>query len=120
MSELAVKGCTISITSGQEASAKLVTTQPSDKVLVNDKGVYFGDMTVKLTSVVQGAFVCEEAELTIKGTASKVLNSSDEKAVQKGDNASDSFTFKNPQGATQYFLVRIEITDAGQTAVIAT
>lgn len=120
MSELAVKGCTISITSGQEASAKLITSQPSDKVLVGSNGVYFGDMTVKLTSVVQGAFVCEEAELTIKGMASNVLNSDDEKAVQKGDNASDNFTFKNPQGATQSFLVRIEITDAGQTDVIAT
>lgn len=119
MSELAVKGCTISITSGQEASEKLITTQPSDKVLVDDKGVYFGDMTVKLTSVAQGAYVCEEAELTIKGTASKVLNSSDEKAVQKGDNASDSFTFKNPQGSEITATVRIEITDAGQTDVIA-
>lgn len=119
MSELAVKDCTVSITSGQEASAKLITTQPSDKVLVGDKGVYFGDMTVKLTSVVQGAFVCEEAELTIKGTASKVLNSDDEKAVQKGDNASDSFTFKNPQGSEITATVRVEITDAGQTDVIA-
>ena len=119
MSELAVKGCTISITSGQEASTKLITSQPSDKVLVGSNGVYFGDMTVKLTSVVQGAYVCEEAELTIKGTASKVLNSDDEKAVQKGDNASDSFTFKNPQGSEITATVRIEITDAGQTDVIA-
>ena len=120
MSELAVKGCTISITSGQEASAKLITSQPSDKVLVGSNGVYFGDMTVKLTSVVQGAFVCEEAELTIKGTASNVLNSGDEKAVQKGANASDTFTFKNPQGSSIESTIRIEITDAGQTDVIAT
>lgn len=120
MSELAVKGCTISITSGQEASSKLITSQPSTKVLVGSNGVYFGDMNVTLTSVVQGAYVCEEASLTIKGTASNVLNSGDEKAVQKGDNASDTFTFKNPQGATQDFNVRIEVTDAGQTDVIAT
>lgn len=120
MSELAVKGCTISITSGQEASAKLITSQPSDKVLVGSNGVYFGDMTVKLTSVVQGAYVCEEAELTIKGTAGKVLNSSDEKAVQKGDNASDTFTFKNPQGSTIESTIAIKVSDAGQTDVIAT
>ena len=119
MSELAVQGCTITITSGQEASTKTITTQPSDKVFAGSKGVYFEDMNVKLLAVTQGAFVCEEAELTIKGTASNVLNSSDEKAVQKGDNASDSFTFKNPQGSEITATVRIEITDAGQADVIA-
>ena len=120
MSELVVQGCTITITSGQEASTKTITTQPSDKVFAEGKGVYFGDMDVKLLTVTQGAFVCEEADLTIKGTAGNILNSSDEKAVQKGDNASGSFTFKNPQGSEITATVRIEITDAGQTKVIAT
>ncbi len=120
MSELAVNGCTISITSGQEASAKLITSQPSDKDFAENKGIYFGDMDVKLVSVVQGAFVCEEASLTIKGTVSNILNGSDEKAVQKGDSASGTFTFKNPQGSTIESMVRIEVTDAGQTTVIAT
>ncbi len=117
---LAVLGCTIEITSGQQAVAMVVKTQPSQKVSVGGKGVYFGDMEVMLTGVTQGSLVCPEATLTIKGTAAKVLNADGDKAVQADDNATDKFTFTDSSsGATTSLPISIQITDAGQTDVVA-
>lgn len=119
MSELAVLGCTVQITSGQTATSITITTSPSSDISINSKGVYFGDIDVTLIAVKQGSFVCPEATLTIKGTASNVLSGS-KKAVQKNDNATDTFTFTDPSTlVTTDLPVTIQITDAGQTDVIA-
>ena len=120
MSELAVKGCTVEITSGQSASNIQITTAPSSDNSVGDDGIYFGDIDVMLTSVTQGNLLCPSGTLTISGTQSDVLNSSDEKAVQKGDNGTKTITFTDQStGATTDLPVTIEIKDAGQTDVIA-
>ena len=120
MGALAVLGCTITITSGQQAAATLVKTQPSQKVDVGGKGVYFGDMEVMLTGVTQGTLTCAEATLTIKGTASKVLDANSNKAVQVNDSATDTFEFTDSSsGVTSELPISIMITDAGQTDVIA-
>ena len=120
MAELAVLGCTIEITSGQEAAAIVVQSQPSSDNFVGTNGIYFGDMDVMLTGVTQGNLTCAEASLTIKGTASNILNGSDEKAVQKNDTATDTFEFTDSSsGVTSKLPVSIMVTDAGQTDVIA-
>lgn len=121
MGALAVLGCTITITSGQQAAATLVKTQPSQKVKVGGKGVYFGDMEVMLTGVTQGSLTCAEATLTIKGTAGKTLDvDSGDKAVQVNDTATDTFEFTDSSsGATTELPISIMITDAGQTDVVA-
>lgn len=120
MSELAIQGCQVSITSGQTASAINITTQPSSDVFVNNKGVYFGDINVSLTAVTSGSYVCASATITISGTAGNILNSNGDKAVVKGDSGSKSLTFTNPSTSEQITAtVRIEVTNAGQTDVIA-
>lgn len=121
MSELAVSGCTVKITSGQTAISITIITSPSSDISVNSKGVYFGDIDVTLIAVTQGSFVCPEATLTIKGTASNVLEiAGSKKAVQKNDSATDTFTFTDPSTlVTKDLTVTIQITDAGQTDVIA-
>lgn len=117
MSDLAVKGCTVEITTGQTASSKIIVTQPSEDITVNDKGVYFGDIDVQLSAITHGAYVCETDTITISGTADGIRNDNDEKAVQKGDSGSKEVTLKNPQGSEIVEVVTIKITDAGQTDV---
>lgn len=120
MSEVAVQGCTVSVTSGQSVTSIQITTSPSDKDFVDDKGIYFGDIDVSLTTITSGSLVCASGTITIKGTASNVLDSNGNKAVQKNDSATKTLTFTNPStGATSNIPVTIKITDTGQTDVIA-
>ena len=125
MAELAVEGCTVSLViQGQSAASINIATSPSSDILVNlidDKGVYFGDIDVDLTGItfVSGeTFVCESGTITIKGTCSDVLEGT-KKAVQKGDSGTDTFTFTGGStGAIVDVPVTIQITDAGQTDVL--
>lgn len=120
MSELAVQGCTVSITSGQSATTIQITTPPSNKDFVGTKGIYFGDIDVSLTAITSGSLVCASGTITIKGTASNILDSGGNKAVQKNDSATKTLTFTDSStGATSDIPVTIKITDAGQTDVIA-
>ena len=120
MSELAVQGCTIEITSGQKASLIQITTPPSAKVKAEGKGIYFGDIEVSLTAITQGSLSCPSGTITISGTASNVLNANGDCAVQKNDTATDTFTFTDSSsGSTTDLPVTILITDAGQTKVVA-
>lgn len=120
MSELAVVGCTVEITSGQTASAKIITTPPSTKVFADQKAVYFGDIDVQLTTLSQGNYVNPLATITIKATASKNLDSNGNKAVQKNDSGSQVVTLTDPDsGATITPTVTIKISDAGQQKALA-
>ena len=146
MSELAVKGCTVeaSLEEGKgsiSASPLTITNQPSDKNLLGDNGIYFDKITVQipatttvtLTPQPSGASsptsipLATMTTIDISGTASNILNASDEKAVQKDDEGSKTITFKfmntsSPPSPTVEVGVKVivKVTDAGQTDVIAT
>lgn len=118
MSNLAVKGCDIQIMSGQTASSIEVITPPSSDNSVENDGIYFGDIKVLLSGLSQGSMQCPTGTITISGTASDVLNSNDEKAVQEGDSGTDTFTFTDSSsGATSDIPVTVKIVDAGQSDV---
>lgn len=120
MSELAVKGCKIQITSGQSATKILVTTKPSSVILINNKGVYFDSIDVSLTAVTVGNLLLESGTITINGTASNVLDENGKKALQKGDTATKTFDFiDTTSGVKVSTSVTVKITDAGQSDVIA-
>lgn len=120
MSELAVQGCKIQITSGQSAKNILVTTEPSSDVLINNKGVYFDSIDVSLTAVTVGNLLLASGTITINGTASKVLDGNGKKALQKGDTATKKFSFTDTvSGSPVSADVTVKITDAGQSDVIA-
>lgn len=116
---VAVQGCMVSITSGQTATSIQITTQPSQKNKVGGKGIYFGNVDVTLTAVTVGSLVCASATLTISGSAQTIFDkTSGDKAVLKGDSASDTFTFTDSStGSTTDLTISVKITDAGQTAV---
>ena len=119
MAALAVLGCTVSITSGQQAAVIQITTPASTDISISNKGVYFGDIDVSLSAITMGSLTCPSGTITIKGTASNVLSGSD-KAVQKNDGGQDTLTFTDSStGASSKLPVKIQITDAGQTDVIA-
>ena len=145
MSEVAVQGCTFkaSLNTGEgtiSPSSLTASSQPSDKnfaiVSESDKGIYFNKVTVTVASGTTvtvtsppetatsptGTLMLSDT-IDIDGTADNVLDSNDNKAVQKGDKGSKSltFTFPAPQGAvtTGDYEVTVEVDDAGQTDVIA-
>lgn len=119
MSELAVKGCEVKITSGQSASKITITTLPSTDIFVGNNGVYFGDIDVLLTAITSGSLTCASGTITISGTNADVLNAEGKKALQKGDKATKTLTFTDSSsGATSKLPVTIQITDAGQSDVL--
>ena len=144
MSELAVLGCSfeasISPAVGSGITADLSaspSTPPSTDNFVGDNGIYFDKVTaivasgatVVLNTPPAGAtspsgVLSAPATIDINGTVSNVLDSSDKKALQKGDKGSNSitFTFPAPNGTTvtSPVVVTAEISDAGQTDVTAT
>ena len=119
MSELAVQGCEVKITSGQSCEVITITTSPSSDIFVGSKGVYFGDIDVSLSAITSGSLTCPSGTITIKGTNTDVFDSDGNKAVQKGDSGTKTLTFTDSStGATSSIPVTIQITDAGQTDVL--
>lgn len=119
MSELAVKGCKIRITDVSiTASAITIITEPSEKVLVDNKGVYKGTISVQLTNMSKGSYSLPSGVIVINGTADAVLCEG-ESSVQKGDKGSAVFTFKDSDNEPSIVTVEIEIYDSGQTSVIS-
>lgn len=145
MSEVAVQGCTFkaSLNDGEgtiSPAGLTASSQSSNKDFVvvsgNDKGIYFNKITVTVASGTTVTVTSPPEEATsnvgtlmlpdtidIDGTADNVLDSNDNKAVQKGDKGSKSltFTFQAPQGAvtTGDYEVTVEVDGSGQTDVIA-
>lgn len=140
MSELTVKGCTI--TASVDASDGTLTCSPiadesklpSDFNLVDGKGIYFEKVVAQITSASilalspplgatspTGTFTGKET-IDIEGTAEYVLEEG-KKAVQKGDKGSKNITFiflaQGGGTVTGDYEVTVEVTDAGQTDVTA-
>lgn len=138
MSELAVSGCTLTATCelGQfSATSVLPSNSPSADILVGAKGVFFDKITALITAGVltptepvpgtTNKGVLATGTVDISGTASNILDASGNKAVQKGDNGKKSLTFvftttTTPPGTiNKDYEIKVEVTDARQTDVIA-
>lgn len=139
MSEIAVAGCSFSAsidsTLGTISALLSTSTQPSNKVLVQDKGVHKDKITVilatgssvLLTVPPEGAasptgVLLEPQTIAIEGTAENVLVEG-KKAVQKNDEgtASITFYFPDPNGTptiTSDVDVTVKVSNAGQSVVI--
>lgn len=138
MSEVAVQGCNIKIssTAGNISAVSVEPdNSPSSDNLVNDKGIFFDKITAKITTAsitpttpiagTTNVGILDSDSIDISGTASNILDSNNRKAVQKGDKATKSLTFtftttSTPPSTTDISLpVTVEVDDAGQTDVIA-
>ena len=137
MSEVAVRGCNIKISS-TAGSISAVSVKPSNSPssdnLVDDKGIFFDKITASITNATIKVTVpgttnegtLASGSIDIAGTASNVLDSNDKKAVQKGDKATKTLTFlftitppATPPTTPVDLPVTVEVDDAGQTDVIA-
>jgi hypothetical protein len=118
MGKLAVQGCELEVTPVTvSVTSKQITTSPSNDILVNNKGVYFGTISVSLSGMMQGSMACPSGTVTINGTESNVT-SGDQNAVQEGDNGTATFTFTDSStGATSDIPVTVKISSAGQSDV---
>lgn len=139
MSEIAVQGCTFSASipelEGSLISYSVTPPIPSTLNLVDNKGIYAGEITVTLNAGVTATLTgyttvsptTSPVDVKIQGTADNVLelsNGTEKKAVQKGDKGTGTLSFEAvPSGSTAPILVAVsvtvEVTNAGQTVVIA-
>lgn len=139
MSEVAVQGCSLKIssTAGNISAVSVVpSNSPSSDNLVNNKGIFFDKITAQITTAkiepttpVAGTTnvgILASGSIDIAGTASNILDSNNKKAVQKGDKATKMLTFlftitppTTPPTTPVDLPVTVEVDDAGQTDVIA-
>lgn len=136
MSEVAVQGCSLKISSTAgdiSASSVKPSNSPSTVNLVGTNGIFFDKITALITNATISATVpsttnegkLASGSIDIAGTASNILDSNNKKAVQKGDKATKTLTFiftstsSPPAEVPTPIPVTVEVDDAGQTDVIA-
>jgi hypothetical protein len=138
MSEVAVQGCHIKIssTAGSISAISVVpSNSPSTVNFADNKGIFFDKITVQITTATitpttpiagtTNTGILDSGSIDINGTADNTLDSNNKKAVQKGDKATKTLTFSftttsTPPSTTPVDLpVTVEVDDAGQTDVIA-
>ena len=138
MSELAVQGCQISISSTAgaiEATSIQPSNAPSQDNFVGSNGIFFDKITAQISGATisspvagtTGTGTLSSDSIDIMGTASNILQTSDDKyAVQKGDNGTKTCTFTftttttPPSTIDVQLPVTVTVSDSGQTDVIAT
>lgn len=140
MSDIAVKGCTLKISSSEGTLTGNVEVAPfcfpSNDVSVNNNGVYFDKITALVTGLTfiptvtpegttgKGTLVTDTID--IQGTGSSILDSGNHKAVLEGDKGTKTCTFlfmtttEPPSEVPLPYSVTVEVQRAGQTDVSAT
>lgn len=123
MKSVAVKACTIAVKeSGITFTSAVIETPESQKVKIDGKGAYFGELTVTVSGIVylESYAVANPVVFTISPTAEKV-SSHEKMAVLEGDESATVTGIvgvKTPQD-TKTFDMTIYISDAGQDSVSA-
>lgn len=118
---VAVDGCTILINGGVITSQAPLQflTPASTEVLINNKGVFFGDVKVMVPSGASGpaGTLAKPVTCTIKATGSNMKTSAGV-ALLLGDKSGgeDTGTFVQGQTSTDVPLL-LTVADAGQTDV---
>lgn len=123
---IAVKGCHLVISSGGSGPEPTIESQPSDDVLVGGKGVFFGEIKFKVSGVTSGDITNADGkgEGTIQGTGSNILLIAGSKKVVLKDDESASVPVTGTKPSQSGPVpasgsVKVKVSDAGQTDVIA-
>lgn len=125
MANIAVKGCTLEISSGGSGPEPTVDSSPSDDVLVNGNGVFFDEIQFSVSGVTAGDIANADGKGsgTIKGTGDNILDASGDKAVLEGDESAEITVegTKPSQSGPTYASgkIKVKVSKAGQTDVIA-
>lgn len=125
MANVAVKGCTLEISSGGSGPAPTVDSSPSEDVLINDKGVFFKEIQFSVSGVTAGDIANADGEGsgTIKGTGANILDASGDKVVLEGDESVEitvNGTKPSQTGSVPASgKIKVKVSSAGQTDVVA-
>lgn len=98
-----------------------VINQPNNKILVNDKKCFFGQISILLNGIIDnntGNAQTAPVQINISGTSEKLMLGSD-KAVLEGDSVEVTIDGISPSGATVSWPVTIEIKNANQDKLIS-
>lgn len=123
---IVVKGCTLEISSGGSGPEPTVDSSPSDDVLINGKGVFFGEIKFSVSGVTAGDIANADGEGsgTIKGTGASILDvASGNKVVLEGDESAEitvDGTKPSQSGPVSASgKIKVKVSKAGQTDIVA-
>ena len=124
--EVAVDGCHLVISSGGTGPEPTITSQPSDEVFVEGKGVFFGEIKFKVSGVNSGEITNADGkgEGTILGTGSSILLIAGSKKVVLKDDESASVPVTGTKPSQSGPVpasgsIKVKVASTGQTDVIA-
>lgn len=97
-----------------------VINQPNNKILVNDKKCFFGQISISLNGIIDnntGNTQTAPVQINISGTSEKLMIGSD-KAVLEGDSVDVTIDGISLSGVTVSWPVTIAIKTANQDKLI--
>jgi len=123
MKKVVVEGFELEISSpiNNTIGSFTVINQPNNKILVNDKKCFFGQISILLNGIIDnntGNTQTAPVQINISGTSEKLMLGSD-KAVLEGDSVEVTIDGISPSGATVSWPVTIEIKNANQDKLIS-
>jgi len=122
MKKVVVEGFELEITSppNNTIGSFTVVSIPSNKVLSENKGCYFGSLICLVSGIIDkktGNTQTAPVQINISGTSEKLMLGSD-KAVLEGDSVDVTIDGISPSGATVRWDVTIAIKTANQDKLI--
>ena len=122
MKKVVVEGFELEITSPPKNTigSFTVVSVPSNKVLSENKGCYFGNLSCEVSGIVDsntGNTQTAPINITINGTSEKLMLGND-KAVLEGDSVVVTIDGVSPSGAVVSWPVTIAIKTANQDKLI--
>lgn len=123
MKKVVVEGFELEISSpiNNTIGSFTVINQPNNKILVNNKKCFFGQISISLSGIVDkstGNTQTEPLEVIISGTSEKLMLGSD-KAVLEGDSVDVKIDGNSPSGTLVSWPVTIKIKNANQDKLIS-
>lgn len=123
MKKVVVEGFELEISSPpqQTIGSFTVDSIPSNKVLSEGKGCYFGSLVCTVSGIIDKITENTQTapvQINISGTSEKLMLGSD-KAVLEGDSVEVTIDGISPSGVTVSWPVTIEIKNANQDKLIS-
>lgn len=123
MKKVVVEGFELEISSpiNNTIGSFTVINQPNNKILVNNKKCFFGQISISLNGIIDNNTENTQTsplDVIISGTSEKLMLGSD-KAVLEGDSVDVKINGNSSSGAPVSWLVTIEIKNANQDKLIS-
>lgn len=123
MKKVVVEGFELEISSpiNNTIGSFTVINQPNNKILVNNKKCFFGQISISLNGIIDnntGNTQTATVQINISGTSEKLMLGSD-KAVLEGDSVDVTINGISPSGVSVSWPITIKIKNANQDKLIS-